>query len=94
MATSDSKTTKDHNTIKKWVEERNGKPAVVKGTEDSPKGDGLLRIYFPDSGKEENLEEVSWERFFSIFDENRLDFLYQEKTSEGKTSRFFKFVRE
>lgn len=94
MATSESHTTKDHQTIKKWVEDRKGKPAIVKGTEDSPKGGGLLRIYFPESGKEENLEEIPWDEFFSIFDENRLDFLYQEKTSDGKTSRFFKFVRE
>lgn len=94
MATSDSKTTKNHDTIKKWVEERNGKPALVKGTGKSGKADGLLRIHFPQSGEEENLEPIEWDKFFTIFDENKLEFLYQEETKEGNKSRFFKFVND
>lgn len=90
---SDSKTTSDHETIKKWVEERDGKPALVKGTGDSGKGDGLLRINFP-GGAEDSLENISWDKFFSIFDENNLEFLYQEKTKDGSESRFFKFVNK
>jgi hypothetical protein len=53
-------------------------------------GGGLLRIDFGD--KEEGLEEVSWEEFFKIFDENNLAFLYQEEATSGGLSRFFKFV--
>ncbi|WP_300438998.1 hypothetical protein [Christiangramia sp.] len=90
---SDSKTTKDHETIKNWVEERDGKPALVKGTGDNAKGSGLLRINFP-GGAEESLENISWEKFFSIFDENNLEFLYQEETKDGDESRFFKFVNK
>ncbi|MDT0689015.1 hypothetical protein RM549_04415 [Salegentibacter sp. F188] len=93
MATQDSKTTTDHKTIKKWAEERDGKPSLVKGTGDSGKGGGLLRIDFP-GGAEESLEEVSWDKFFSIFDENDLQFLYQEKTKDGSKSRFNKFVNK
>lgn len=91
MAKHDSKTTTDHNTIKKWVEKRNGKPAVVKDTRNSGQGGGLLRINFP-GGAEDSLENIEWEEFFTIFDENDLEFLYQEETKDGGESRFFKFV--
>ncbi len=91
MASSDSKTTTDHKTIKKWAEERDGKPAVVESTTDSSKGGGLLRINFPGYA-EDNLKNISWEEFFEIFDENDLQFLYQEETKDGGESRFFKFV--
>ncbi|MDT0643923.1 hypothetical protein RM553_13880 [Zunongwangia sp. F363] len=91
MATQDSKTTTDHETIKKWVEERDGQPALVKGTTDSGKGGGLLRINFPGYA-EENLENIEWDKFFTIFDENNLQFLYQEKLKDGNESRFFKFI--
>lgn len=93
MAQSDSKTTKDHSTIKKWTEEREGKPAVVESTSNSGKGGGLLRIDFPGYA-EDNLKNISWEEFFRIFDENNLQFLYQEKTKDGGESRFFKFVSD
>lgn len=80
--------TQDHGTIRKWVEARGGIPTIVKGT------GGLLRIDFVEGarsgGREENLEEVSWERWFQLFDENDLVFLY----SPEKESRFFKLVSE
>lgn len=91
MSKSDSKTTKDHSRIKKWAEDREGKPAVVESTSNSSNGGGLLRINFPGDA-EDNLKNISWEEFFRIFDENNLQFLYQEETKDGGESRFFKFV--
>lgn len=83
---SSSNTTTDHDEIRKWAEARDGHPAMVKT---KGKG-GVLRIDF---GKpEDNLEEVSWDEFFDVFDENKLAFLYQDKTADGSTSRFNKFV--
>lgn len=93
MASHDSKTTTDHKKIQKWVEDRDGKPSVVKSTADSSKGGGLLRINFPGYA-EDNLEDISWDEFFEIFDDNDLEFLYQEKTKDGKESRFCKFVNK
>ncbi|PKD16207.1 1,4-alpha-glucan branching enzyme [Salegentibacter salinarum] len=90
---SESKKTKDHQEIKEWVEERKGKPALVKSNENTGTADGLLRIKFSKDQSEENLETITWPKFFTIFDENRLEFLYQDETKEGNTSRFFKFVR-
>src|SRR5437762_3557529 len=88
----ESKTTTNHEEIRKWSEARGGKPAAVKGT--GGKGDpGVLRIEFPGGpGDESELEEISWEQFFEAFDENKLAFLYQERTKDGGESRFNKFV--
>ncbi|HET8839560.1 MAG TPA: hypothetical protein VFM82_11265 [Flavobacteriaceae bacterium] len=89
MSTSESKTTTSHQTIQNWAEERDGKPAIVNGT--SNDNSTLLRLNFPDFS-EENLKEISWDRFFEIFDDNDLQFLYQEETKDGEKSRFCKFV--
>jgi len=83
---SSAQTTTDHDKIRSWVEARGGRPARVKST--AP--DGMLRIDFDEP--EENLEEISWEDFFGIFEERQLAFLYQEKTDDGNESRFNKFV--
>jgi hypothetical protein len=81
-----SQTTTQHEKIRSWVDARDGHPARVKGAGDG----GILRIDFGEP--EENLEEISWDDFFAIFDQNNLEFLYQDKTEGGKTSRFNKFV--
>lgn len=84
-----SKVTTDHNEIKKWVEERGGHPASVKGTGN---GDaGLLRIDFDEGEPDTKLEPISWEEFFEKFEEKDLAFLYQEAKG-GKTSRFNKLI--
>jgi len=93
MANSSSKTTTDHAEIRKWAEARGGKPATVKRTE-SNKEAGVLRIDFPGYSGSDSLEEISWDEFFKKFDEKHLAFLYQDKTSSGEQSRFFKLVSQ
>jgi hypothetical protein len=79
---SSASTTTDHDEIRKWVEKHGGRPSMVKTGGEG----GILRIDF---GKpEESLEEVGWDEFFRVFDENELAFLYQ---AEGD-SRFNKFI--
>ncbi|MBI3887515.1 hypothetical protein HY310_00415 [Candidatus Microgenomates bacterium] len=78
-----SETTSDHEKIIKWVEDRGGKPAKVKGT------GTMLRFLFSDNPA---LEEIGWDDFFKEFDSKNLALLYQETTKDGKPSRFFKFV--
>ena len=87
----ESRTTTDHDEIRRWVEERGGRPASVKGTGDGDDA-GVLRIDFPNAGDETSLEEISWDEFFEKFEEKKLAFLYQDETSAGKGSRFFGFV--
>ena len=89
---SESQITTDHDFIRKWVEERKGKPTTVKGTETKSEHAGLLRIDFPGYSGEGKLEEISWDEFFDKFEESKLAFLYQDKTHDGKLSRFNKFV--
>ena len=88
---SETKSTTDHEEIRQWVEERGGHPARVKDTE-SKNSPGLLRIDYPGFSGGDSLEAISWDEFFTGFDENNLAFLYQEKTKDGKTSRFSKLV--
>ena len=61
-----------------------------KGTEGDD-GEGILRVDFAEP--DDKLEPIAWEEFFKTFEDRRLAFLYQDKTSDGKQSRFFKFVR-
>ena len=86
----ESNVTTEHQEIRSWVEERDGHPAIVKGTEKS--GSALLRIDYPGFSGEDRLEEITWDEFFEIFDRNKLAFLYQERTEDGGLSRFSKFV--
>jgi hypothetical protein len=80
--------TRDHETIRQWAEKRGGHPAIVDGT-------SILRIDFdePPVNDDVRLRRVPWDEFFRIFDEQGLEFLYQERTRAGKTSRFNKFVQ-
>lgn len=82
MATAER--TRDEDTIRDWVEARNGHPAQVRGTE------GLLRIDFEDGDRDEDLEQISWEDFFAVFEDRGLTFLYDP---EGE-SRFNKMIRD
>jgi hypothetical protein len=89
--TQEAKTTTNHDEIRKWVEARNGVPATVASTGDDDEP-GILRILFQEQDSGDSLEKISWDEFFEKFEEERLAFLYQDKTKQGKTSRFFKFV--
>jgi len=87
---SKAKTTTDHNTIRKWAEQRGGVPSSVTGT--GKKNDaGILRFDF--EPKDEELAKISWDDFFKKFDKEKLAFLYQEETEDGSESRFHKFVQ-
>jgi hypothetical protein len=87
---SEAQHTTDHDVIRKWAEERGGKPATVKATEENGHA-GILRIDFdpPDEG----LDRISWDEFFEKFDDAGIAFLHQDRTKDGELSRFHKFVR-
>ena len=86
-----AKRTSDIDEIRRWAEERGGKPTAVKAT--MQKGDpGILRIDFPGYTGEDTLQEISWDEWGRKFEESDLEFLYQDRTEDGKESRFFKIV--
>lgn len=87
--------TTDHDTIRRWAEDRGGRPAAVRSTQRGKDDVGIIRIEFPDAPRahDEALEEIGWDEFFRKFDEAGLALLYQEKTSEGEKSNFNKLVK-
>ncbi|HEV7807350.1 MAG TPA: hypothetical protein VGO80_16135 [Solirubrobacteraceae bacterium] len=91
MATSQSTTTTDHDQIRRWVEERDGRPAAVKGTGggDDP---GILRIDLPGGAGEKSLDPISWDEWFEKFDEQGLAAILQERKADGEPSTFIKLV--
>jgi hypothetical protein len=79
--------TTNHDEIRRWAEERGARPAIIR-TGQGP--DGILRFDFGDD--DARLEEVSWDEFFRVFDDNRLALPCQEQIVSGQQSRFFRFV--
>jgi hypothetical protein len=86
-----TRTTTNHKHIKRWVEERGGHPARVKGTE--VKGSsGVLLIDYPGYSGTQTLEAISWDEFFKGFEENELAFLYEDEKKAGSQGRFSKLI--
>ena len=84
-----AKATIKHDEIREWIESRGGKPSCVKSTKG--KTGCLLRVDYPGYSGGDSLEELDWDTFFRVFDENKLAFLHQDE-KDGKESRFSKFV--
>jgi hypothetical protein len=91
MASSESKTTTDHDEIRKWVEDHDGRPVSGRGTVNGGSA-GVLRIDFPGGAGDDRLEPISWDEWFEKFDDEGLAFLYQERKASGEDSTFFKLV--
>ncbi len=83
--------TTDYDTIREWAETRGGWPATVGRTAKGQTA-GILRIDFPGFSGAGSLKPISWDDWFDKFEESSLAFLYQEKTADGKQSRFFKLI--
>ena len=93
MADAKTKISTDHDEIRRWTDERGGRPAAVHSTH--TKDDvGIIRIEFPDApnARDENLEEISWDEFFQKFDEANLALAHQEETASGEKSYFYKLI--
>jgi len=90
-AESEAKVTTDHAEIQRWVDERGGHPARVKGTQ-TKQSAGVLRIDYPGFSGEDTLETISWQALFDAFEAYKLAFLYQDETKDGSHSRFSKRI--
>jgi hypothetical protein len=73
----------DHEEIRRWAEQNNGRPACVKGT-GKGQDPGVLRLDF--DAKDDSLEPISWEKWLEWFDRNELALLRSDD------SRFNKLV--
>ena len=72
--------TTDHTEIRRWIEQRGGKPAIGR--------DGKLDVQFKDVQE----GDVAWGTFFETFENRNQLFVYQEKFPDGLVSSFFKFT--
>jgi hypothetical protein len=91
---SERRVTTDHDEIRRWAEQRGGKPARVRGTggrhgTDDP---GMIRLDFPGYSGEHSLEEIEWDTWFKAFDENELALLHETGERGGNPSRFNKII--
>ncbi|MCP2252651.1 hypothetical protein LY13_001394 [Prauserella aidingensis] len=91
--TPETRTTKDHDEIRQWVESHDGVPASVRGTEGSDAA-GVLRFDFPGGAGEDELEHITWDTWFAKFDKEDLALVYQKTRADGGDSTFFKVVAD
>lgn len=93
MASRLSRTTQDHDEIRRWAEARHAIPCEVASTHQDGEA-GILRFCFPKSRNRNDaaLHEIDWNQFFDKFDQNGLSMVYQEKTSTGSRSNFNKLI--
>jgi hypothetical protein len=91
MSSHSSKTTTNHDEIRRWAEARGAKPACVKGTGggDDP---GMIRLDFPGYSGSDSLQHISWDEWFDAFDQNGLALVYQDRTADGARSNFNKLI--
>ncbi len=85
---SQSKTTTNHDQIRRWAEARHAQPARVKGTGSRGRDPGMIRLDFPGYSGRGKLEPISWDQWFKSFDDNDLALVYQEKTAGGQRSNY------
>ena len=81
--------TTDPHIIKAWTLARGGQPAKVATTNPS-KNSGLLCIDF--GVQDENLKAISWDEFFTYFDQHNLTCEYQEQDPEGNPDHSYKII--
>ncbi|HXF71226.1 MAG TPA: hypothetical protein VNO79_01280 [Actinomycetota bacterium] len=78
--------TRNPDVIRRWAEERGATPATASRREGRP---ATLRFDFPGYGGE-GLEPVPWDEWLQVFEERRLNFIYQEHKADGSQSNFFR----
>ncbi len=81
--------TTDHAVIQRWAQERDAVPATVEGSEHDDRP-GVLRFDFPGGSGGGRLVQIDWDRWFATFDARGLNFIYQERRTDGRQSNFFR----
>ena len=89
----DTKTTTDHDEIRRWADERGGRPVRVPGVFGKVADATDLRIDFLFDKYDDDLEQITWEDFFAQFDRETMALVYQTETEGGAMSRFGRIVR-
>lgn len=82
-------TTTDHETIRRWIEERGSTAARV--TESAGDDPGSLAVV-PEDTDDDSIEKITWEEFFEVFEEEDLAFVYQTERDDPNERWFCRFV--
>lgn len=64
--------TTQHREIRRWAEARRARPGFVRGA------GARLGLDLPDTGPHPGLKAVDWDRWFAVFDEGHLAFVYDD----------------
>jgi hypothetical protein len=83
--------TRDHGEIRRWIEQRGGRPARVRGNLD-PDEVGLLRIEMPGQSLDQPLEPIGWDEFFRTFEQQKVALLYRYHKQQPDPADFHKLV--
>ncbi len=78
----------DHDTIRNWVEEHGGQPALTRRIPEV-RGEGDLSLEFLVDGQEPELISISWSDFFRRFEDQDLAFVYEEGGPGGELTWYF-----
>lgn len=81
-------TTTDHETIRTWVEQRGSRPARVN----EPAGDSASLAIIPKGKADDSLAPISWDEFFTIFEDEDVAFAYQTEKADANAKWFCQFV--
>ncbi len=79
----DTTTTTDHGFIRAWAEAREGRPGRSEGH-------GSPRLGFDFGTPEPGLQEISWDEFFAVFEQDKLALSYRD--TPGHLGRHYQFV--
>ena len=81
--------TKDHDTIRRWAEDRHATPATSRDPDDGA-GPGVLRLDFGVGLDIDELTPIDWGEWFAAFDERGLTFAYDDGTRpDGSRTNYF-----
>jgi hypothetical protein len=86
-----TKITKDHKLIKEWVVSRGGIPGRVIENEAPTEENGVLDIKFPER-TDNKVIPITWNEFFTRFEQSNLAFLFEDDNRNGVKSKFFKLI--
>ncbi len=92
-----SRTTIDHDEIRRWASERGAQPATVacpgtEGGEEKIDELGMLHLDVPGFDSQQAMQPIGWDEWFQQFEEHKLALLYQEQIPGGELSNFNKLV--
>src|SRR5580698_4819824 len=92
-----SRTTTDHDEIRRWASERGAQPATLACPgavtyKEQLEDPGRLHLDVPGFESQKPMQPIGWDEWFRQFEEHKLALLYQEQIPGGEIINFNKIV--